>query len=149
MRAPAAGVPAPGGRPAPSGAMLISHAAMSAAPNGLPRLGPSAAAAPATSESASQMQGITPLRIDMLDLPRAVDGPAGDGIEVLVRKRHGRRDRLQLAAVGDELGAGRLHVAGLVPGAALQDRGAAVPAPGHAETGESLAQHRLLQGRLG
>ncbi len=55
---------------------------------------------------------------------------------------------LGLAALRDELGAQRLRVAGLVPGAALQHRGAAVPAPRHAEAGERLGQHRRLQRRL-
>src|ERR1700751_1699468 len=106
--------------------MLMSHAAMPAAPTGLPRLGASAEAAPATSQSASQTPGITPLGVGMLDLPGAVDRPAGDGVEVLVRKRRDRRDRLQLSAFGDKFGTGRLHIAGLVPCAALQDRGTAV-----------------------
>src|SRR6516164_5388251 len=128
--------------------MLISQAAMSAASSGLPRLGPSAKATPAASKSANQTAEITPLRVNMLDLPRAVDRPAGDGVEVLVRKRHCRRDRLQLSAFGDKFGAGRLHIAGLVPGATLQDCGATIPAPGHAEAGEGLTQHRLLQRRL-
>src|SRR5689334_25274495 len=105
--------------------MLISQAMMSAGPIGLPRLGASAKAAPAASKSANQTAEITPLRVGMLDLPRAVDRPAGDGVEVLVRKRRDRRDRLQLSAFGDKFGTGRLHVAGLVPGPALQDRGTA------------------------
>src|SRR6266436_9073496 len=122
--------------------MLISQAPMSAGSMGLPRLGPSAAAAPAARVSASQMAEITPLRVDMLDLPCAVDRPAGDGVEVLVKNCRDWRDRLQLAALGDKLGAGRLHVTGLVPCAALQDCGTAIPAPRHAEAGEGLAQHR-------
>src|SRR5215831_10523707 len=149
MRAPWAGVPAPGGKPVPSGWMLISHAAMSAASTGLPRLGPSPAAALPAKESASQTTGMIPLCVGMLDPPGAVDRPAGDGIEVLVRKRRNRRNCLQLAAFGDKFGAGWLDIAGLVPGATLQDCGTAVPAPWHAEAGEGLAQHRLLQGRLG
>src|SRR3984893_6240099 len=148
MRAPWAGVPPPGGKPVPSGSMLMSHAAKAAASNGLPRLGPSAEAAPEATQKASQTAVISPLRINMLDLPRAVDPPAGDGVEVMVQHHRDRWDRLKLAALGDKLGAGRLHVAGLVPGAALQDRGAAVPAPGHAKAGERLAQHRLRQRRL-
>src|SRR5215469_13497402 len=149
MRAPWAGVPAPAGKPVPSGWMLISQPAMSAASIGLPRLGPSPAAAPPAKESASQTAGIIPLRVGMLHLSGAVDRPAGDGIEVLVRKRRDRRNCLQLAAFSDKFGAGRLDIAGLVPGATLQDCGTAVPAPWHAEAGEGLAQHRLLQGRLG
>src|SRR6516162_1851416 len=127
--------------------MLISHAAMSAVSIGLPRLGPSAKAALAV-KSASQTVEITMLRVDMLDLPRAVDRPARDGVAVLVQNRRDRRDRLQFAALGDKFGAGGLHVAGLVRCAALQNHCAAVPTPRHAETGEGLAQYRLLQRRL-
>ena len=47
-----------------------------------------------------------------------------------------------------QLGAGRLHVASLVPRAALQHHGLAVPAPGHAEPGERLAQHRRVERRF-
>src|ERR1700730_4332598 len=136
MRAPWAGVPPPGGEPLPSGSMLMSHAAKAAASNGLPRLGPSAEAAPAATQKASQTAGIRPLRINMLALPCAVDAPAGDRAKMLVQHRRDRRDRLQLPALGDKLGTGGLRVAGLVPGAALQDCGAAVPAPGHATAGE-------------
>src|SRR5215469_10219192 len=128
--------------------MLMSQAATSAVPIDLPRLGPSAEAAPATSKSANQTPAITQLRVGMLDLPDGVDRPAGDGVAVLVQNRRHRGDHLQFAALGDELGSGRLRIASLVPGAALQDRGTAIPAPGHAEASESLAQYRLLQGRL-
>src|SRR5215831_5838947 len=128
--------------------MLMSHSAISAALTGLPRLGPSAKAAPAASKAEIQTKKVTLLGISMLDLPRAVDRPAGDGVAVLVQNRRHRGDHLQLAALGDEFSTGRLRIAGLVPGAALQHCGAAIPAPGHAEAGESLAQHRLLQRRF-
>src|SRR5882762_2949396 len=45
MREPSAGVPLPGGRPEPSGMMLISQAAISAGEIGFPRFGPCAKAA--------------------------------------------------------------------------------------------------------
>src|SRR5438477_1218013 len=145
MWAPWAGVPAPGGKPVPSGSMLISHAAMAAASAGLPRSSTSAEAAPAVTEKASQTAAISLLRVNMLDLPGAFDAPAGDRVEMVVQHHRDRRDRLQLPALGDKLGAGRLHVANLVPGAALQSCGAPVPAPGHTKAGERLTQHRLLQ----
>src|ERR1700732_3683143 len=128
--------------------MLISHAAISAASIGLPRLGPSAEAAPAARPKASQTAVTSLLRVSMLDLPRAVDRPAGDRVKMVVQHHRDRRDGFQLPALGDKLGTGRLHVAGLVPGAALQDCSTTVPAPGHAKAGERLAQHRLLQRRL-
>src|SRR5437667_1457194 len=124
MRVPWAGVPAPGGKPVPSGSMLMSHAAMAAESNGLPRLGASAEAAPAARQKASQTAVIGPLRVNMLDLPHAVDPPAGDRVKMVVQHHGDRRDRLQLPALSDKLGTGGLHVAGFVPGAALQDCGA-------------------------
>src|SRR6516165_4549451 len=148
MRAPWAGVPVPGGKPLPSDSMLMSHGAMVAASNGLPRLGPSANAAPAARQRASQAAVIGALCVNMFDLPHAVDPPAGDRVEVLVQNRPDWRDRLQLTTFGDKFRAGRLHIAGLVPGAALQDCSTAVPAPGHAEAGKCLAHHRFLQRRI-
>src|SRR5215472_7673904 len=149
MRAPCAGVPAPGGKPVPSGATLISHAAISAGSIGLPRPGPSADATLAARQSISPTAGDILLGVDMFDLPVAVDPPAGDGVEVLIQHCPDRRNCLELTALGDEFGSGRLHVAGIVPGAALQGRGPAVPMPGHAEAGEGLAEYRLRQTRLG
>src|SRR5215468_123596 len=149
MRAPCAGVPAPGGKPVPSGATLISHAPISAGSIGLPRPGPSADATLAARQSASATAEEILLGVNKPDLPGAVDAPAGDGVEMLVQDRPDRRNCLQLAALGDEFGSGRLRVAGIVPGAALQSRGPAVPAPRHAEAGEGLAEHRLRQPGLG
>src|SRR5262249_25304504 len=144
MRAPCAGVPAPGGKPVPSGCTLMSHAPRAAGSIGCPRWGPAAATTPATSQSARHAAAILPLDVDMLHLPRMVDRPARDGIAVLVQHRHGGRDRLQLPTFGHKFDTGRLHVAGLVPGAALQDGGTTVPAPGHAKAGEGLTQHWRL-----
>src|SRR5437016_12227049 len=138
MRTPCAGVPAPGGKPVPSGCTLMSHAPMVAASIGWPRLGPAAATAPTARQSARHAAAILPLGVHMLHLPRAGDRPARDSVAMLVRKRHGGLDGLQLPAFGHKFGAGRLHIAGLVPRAALQDGGTAVPAPGHAKAGEGL-----------
>src|SRR6476661_7115877 len=148
MRPPWAGVPPPGGNPLPSGSMLMSQMAMSASVSGLPRAGPSASAGPATRQSASPTAGMIALCVDMLDLPGALDSPTGDGVEVMVQHRPDRRRRLQLAPRGDEFGPGRLRVARIVPGAALQHRLAAVPTPRHAKACERLALYRRRQGRL-
>src|SRR5882762_7075675 len=113
--APWAGVPPPIGRPVPSGWMLMSHAAMSAGSSGIPRFGPTEWAALDTSPSARTMAGS--LCVDMLHLPFAVDRPAREAVVVLVREREHVGDLVGLAALGHELGAGRLHVAALVPGA--------------------------------
>src|SRR5580692_11453591 len=133
--------------------MLMSQAAMSASVSGLPRPGPSEDAALAAKQSASPRTptprlGEILLGVNMLEFPGAVDAPAGNGIKVVVQHRPDRRSCLQFAALRDEFGSGRLHVAGIVPGAALQGRGPAVPAPGHAEAGEGFAQHWLRQTRL-
>src|SRR6266540_4285195 len=146
MRAPCAGVPLPGGRPLPSGRMLMSQARISDSETGCPRPGVSPALGAAKPRARSRTGNR--LCIDMPDLPLAVDCPAGDAVEVLVRERRDRRDARRLAAHGHELRARRLRIAGLVPGAALQYRRTAVPAPGHAEAGEGLGEHRLLQRRL-
>src|SRR6266700_4099040 len=145
MRAPCAGVPPPGGKPVPSGRMLMSQAAMSAASSGLPRLGPSAKATPVPNARASAAADIETLRVNMFYLPFAVDRPTREAVVVLVRKPEHGRNILRLAALGHELGAGRLHVAGFVPRAALQYGRSSVPAPGHAEPGEGLGEHRRLE----
>src|SRR3954447_24664192 len=124
------------------------QAAISPSAIGLPRPGVSASALPApklqTTPTASSS-----LRVDMLDLPFAVDTPAGDAVVMLVRERERSCDGLlSLAAGGDELGSRRLHIAGFVPGAALQDGGLPVPAPRHAKARERLRHHRCVQRRL-
>src|SRR5689334_20550825 len=124
--------------------MLMSQAAISACVTGLPRLGPAAIAAlDAIAHSAAIVLGV-----DMLHLAFRVDRPAGDGVEVLVGEAEHAGRLLRLAALGDELAARRLDVAGLVPGAALQHRGAPVPAPQRAKAREGFAVHRPLQRRL-
>src|SRR6266851_4890654 len=133
MCSPCAGVPPPGGKPVPSGRMLMSQGAISAGSIGRPRLGPSATAVPAPNTKASAAAEIETLRVNMFHLAFAVDRPAGETVVVLVREAEDPRDLLGFSALGDELCAGRLHVAGFVPRAALQYRGSAVPAPGHAE----------------
>src|SRR5260370_28584603 len=80
--APCAEVPLPGGRPVPSGMMKMSQAARSEGLTGLPRLGPSAKAAPAARASATEAVQSENLRIDMLDPPFGIGRPAGDGIEL-------------------------------------------------------------------
>src|ERR1700686_1608814 len=131
---PWAGVPLPGGRPLPSGPMLMSQSARSASLTGLPSPGCSAAvAAAATPSTNTRLAAARRLPVDMLGLPFAVDGPAGDDVHVSHREGGHRNVDLGLAALGEHLAAGRLHVAGLVPGAALQHHRLAVPPPGHAE----------------
>src|SRR5262245_11748710 len=128
----------------PSVITSMFAALMSASEMVLPRPGVSANAAdPNASESARER---TRLCVDMFDLPFAVDGPAGEAVVVLVRESQWVGDRpLGLATRGDEFGARRLRVAGLVPGAAEQDHGLAVPAPRYGEARERLRVDRSLQ----
>src|SRR2546428_10674377 len=142
MAAPCADVPLPGGRPLPSGPMLMSHRARSASLTGLPSPGRSAATAAPPSISARGMTTARCLPVDMLELPFVIGGPAGDDVHVSHRESGHRNVDFWLAALGAHLGAGPLHVAGLVPGAALQDDRLAVPAAGHAGPGEGLGLHR-------
>src|SRR5262252_9355724 len=125
--APCAAVPLPVGRPVPSGRMLMSHAAISASEIFAPRPGDCADAAPQASASARTARGLC---VDMFHLPLAVDRPAREAVVVLVGEGERIRRFLGLAALGDELGAQRLHVSAFVPRAALQDHRLAVPAPG-------------------
>src|SRR5258706_14264735 len=115
MRPPCAAVPLPAGRPVPSGRMLMSHGLMSASVTGWPRFGPCASAGEAASTASARN-----LRVDMAHLAFRVDRPARDGIAMLIGKTRHREGRRGLASRGDELGARRLRVAGLIPGAALQ-----------------------------
>src|SRR5262252_8563824 len=125
--APWAAVPLPAGSPVPSGRMLMSQTAMSASEIFAPSPGDCADAAPQASASARTARGLC---VDMLHLPLAVDRPARDAVVVLIGEGERIRRFLGLAALGDELGAQRLHVSAFVPRAALQDHRLAVPAPG-------------------
>src|SRR5467141_2834903 len=115
--APCAGVPLPGGKPVPSGRMLMSQAAMSAVSMGLPRLGPAARQPKLT---AKINRAPVNLCVDMAYRPRAVDRPAGHAVVVLARECRHRRNFRSLAAHRNDLGARRLHVARVIPCQALQ-----------------------------
>src|SRR3954452_15590756 len=109
----------------------MSHGAISCGVIGLPRPGspgPSASAPPAPTASVSEMAQSRRLCVDMLYLTLVAHGPARDRVEMLAREGEHRRRLRGLAAMRDQLGARRLSGSALVPGAALQDRGPAVPA---------------------
>src|SRR5258707_4252869 len=127
MASPSIAVPRPGGRPAPSGPMLMSHAAMSAGAIGCPNCGAWARAADAP--VIIDMQTAMHLSVNIAGLPHLVDAPACDGVVVV--------DPTQ-AALGRELRTRRLHHAGVVGGATLQHGGTAGPLPPWAETHRRL-----------
>src|SRR5439155_9417654 len=105
------------------------QAASSPCVTGVPRLGPAASAGPARSTR-------NRLRVNMADSSRCIDAPARDAVVVLAREHGDGRYAGGLPAHCDDLGARRLYVALIVPGAALQDRRAAVPLPRDAKTRE-------------
>src|SRR5262245_52253014 len=121
----------------------MSHGARSAGAIGCPKRGASAART-GTAAIVTATPIIAPTtrrsRERIACLPLLVDPPAGDGIVVVLPAQ---------SAVGDELRARGLHHAGIVDGAALQQRRAAVPLPGGAKTSERLRQHGLLQRSAG
>src|SRR5919198_4427190 len=118
MASPSIAVPRPGGKPAPSGPMLMSHAAMSAGAIGCPNCGAWASAAGAM--VSMDTQTAMGLSVNIADLPHLVNSPACDGVVVV--------DPAQAALVG-ELRARWLHHAGVVSGATLQHGRTAVPLP--------------------
>src|SRR4051812_46963393 len=67
-------------------------------------------------------RGTAPARIlgvYMLDLPFGIDGPARDHVHLSHRERSHRDIHLGRATLGEHLVAGRLYIAGFVPGATL------------------------------
>src|SRR5262249_8570331 len=121
----------------------MSQSARSASVSDWPRFGVSAVAPEANTSAAATPSRL--LRIDMFHLALVVDRPAGDDIHVSHRERGDGEVGPGLTALGGDLRACGLRIAGFIPGTALQHDRLAVPAPRHAEAGERLAQHRLLQ----
>src|SRR4029077_1572631 len=119
------------------------HAAMSAGSIGLPRFGPSASALPAI--NVVSPHNSNKLRIYMAHLSLRIHGPAHDSVEVVIGKTKHGWNRRQLAPRRNKLRARGLRISVLIPGSALQNRGASAPAPWHPEPREGHAQHRLLQ----
>src|SRR5689334_11381170 len=114
----------------------MSQEAISSEVASLPSSGPSASAAddrPSKAATAKRER----LGINMRQLPLFGDGPAGDAIEV-VNAFH--------SAIPEQLRTRRLNIPRLVGCAALQNSGAAVPAPGDTEAGQRFRQHWLLEG---
>src|SRR5580704_1953297 len=126
----------------------MSQAAASASLIGLPNFGTSAANA-ALAISANAPATLIVLHVDMADRPLGIDTPARNAIHMIHREGRDIGRVARLAAFGDELLARRLHITGLVGGAAHDHGRLAAPLPWHAETGQRLGQHRRLKRRQG
>src|SRR6476660_8640849 len=113
--------------------MLMSQDAISSRAATRPRSGLSARAALQT--RASVAAGRKRLRVNMVHLPALGNAPAGNTVEMV---------ECFGAPLGNEFSTRRLDIAGLIGGAALQDGGAAVPAPRHTEPRERHGQYRML-----
>src|SRR5262249_30768620 len=136
MASPSIAVPRPGGRPMPSGPMLMSHAAMSAGAIGCPNCGAWARADDAIVSIV--MQTATGLSVNIASPAHLVNTPACDGVVVVAPA--------QATLIG-ELRARWLHHAGIVSGATLQYGGTAIPLPSRAEAHKRFLQDRALQSR--
>src|SRR5438477_1794674 len=115
----------------------MSHGARSAGAIGWPNDGACALAMTAPASSSAALR-TADLHIRIGRLPLVVDLPGLDGVKVVLAAQ---------AAIGNELRARGLHHAGVVGGAALQLRRAAVPLPSGAEARERLRQHRIVEHR--
>src|SRR5438876_3357769 len=109
IRAPSAGVPLPGGRPVPSGRMLMSHSDRSAAVMGFPSFGACPNAALENSASVTKIRNVRSLSVNIPYLPAAFDRPARNGVIVLARESGYSRRPRRLAAGRDKPRSGRLH----------------------------------------
>src|SRR5580704_459971 len=126
----------------------MSQGLMSGSLTGLPRCGLSAAYATEAKASATRRATARGLNIDMFDLPGILNSPRREAVVVLVGKAEHVGHFLGLAAHRDEIGAQRLHGAGIVPGAAGQSRRLAVPAPRHRKTRECSRADRAFHRRF-
>src|SRR5687768_14512443 len=79
--APCVAVPRPGGSPAPSGAIVISQAAMSRGAIGCPKRGACASAGTVTRDNAAKIARRS--SVDIGGLPVLVDRPAGNRVVVI------------------------------------------------------------------
>src|SRR5215467_1155476 len=142
-RAPAAAVPLPGGKPAPSGPTLMSQPAICAGVASRPRFGPSIVVVvtprPAQPPTTSASARATRSRVDMLHLAVRRHAPGLDAVEV---------KGPVVAVLGDELLALRLHATRVVGGARLEYGRAAVPPPRKPEARERARQHGRHQRRI-
>src|SRR4051794_18761477 len=127
MASPCRGVPRPGGRPKPSGEMLMFHGAISSAVATCPRLGPSAAMANVERQPKIMVSRI--LRENMFHLALVGDAPGGDRVGVI--------DGPVTSAL-NHLFAGGLNITRLVGYPAFQNCRTTIPTPWQAKTSQSL-----------
>src|SRR5258706_15627473 len=97
------------------------QAASSAGVMGVPRFGPSAKAPLVQRNSAMSLQ------VNMAHASARVDGPARRTVVVLADEGGRRHDARALAPVSEDLGAGRVRIARVVPRARKPHRRPAVP----------------------
>src|ERR1700719_5433167 len=115
--------------------MLMSQRAMYAGAISCPNCGACASAGTVANIAA---HSASRLRVDIRRLALFIDTPAGDRIVVIDAAQTPFRSKCP---------AHRLHHAGVVGGAALQHRWAAVPLPRRAKAHPRLRQDRALQRR--
>src|ERR1700704_3990307 len=109
--------------------MLMSQPAMSSPVAARPGFGLAAAEAAAAATASPQAARRSALRVDMLHLALVGYAPGRDRVGMIDRP---------VAAIGNHLLAGGLHVSALIGRAALQDGGPAAPAPRHAKARQCL-----------
>src|SRR2546427_2614243 len=147
MSRPSAAVPRPGGRPVPSGGMVISMPRISSGVGVRPRpYFPDCAQSgtQARSRSTTVMPGSQTSNLRRFGRPTLHIGdppighqfPGANAVVVIIGT---------YAARGDQFVLRRLHVASFIGGAGCDDSLVSVPAPGKPETRESQRKSRLLQ----
>src|SRR6218665_2976913 len=140
---PWATVPRPGGRPLKSGRTSMSQALTSAGVAVRPMPGNLSAAATGsaarhdvTSTAPSAAARAPSRQLNILHLAALLHEPGLDRVVVIDRAP---------AAHRAQLGIGRLHMAGLVGGAAHHQGRLAVPGPGQVEAAQAAVEHRRLE----
>src|SRR5271169_1567682 len=97
-----------------------------------PRLGPSAATALPAREINNAAPRTKTLRVDIFDSSLAIDCPAHDRIEVVIREGRDHRWGVELPPGSDKFSTRGLLIAKLIGRPTLQNHRPAIPTPGHA-----------------
>src|SRR5215471_14321348 len=143
--APLTAVPLPAGRPPPSGATLMSHAAISAEVAGRPRLGPAFSPAgipPAVAHPASRTAAAAAVRLGVDILHLAVGRHTPGLNRVVMEDGIGPVLSDQRVALG-------LDRSRFIAGAALEDSGPSAPDPRDPKARERTRQRGRRQRGVG